>query len=445
MQKDFSKELGKFYKTLGGKGAEALEPDDPYYVPILQNNPSKDPILKLRQRIEWSESESVDLLTGFRGNGKSTELKRLRRLLERNDCTVFLVDMNDYLLLTKPVEVSDFILSIMAALTVEVEKNEGLREISESYWNRFLNFLESEVQLKDISLQVKSGGVAAKLGLQLKTEPTFKQKLQKALRGHLTTLVEDARDYVVKIVEEIRTLAKNPDKKVVLLVDSVEQIRGSGDEAESVHKSIVELFSGHSKNLEFRMLHIVYTIPPFLIPLAPNTGRSLGGHPINSWPNIHVKKREDASPDKSGLEVMEKIINKRYPDWQNMFSKEQLFRLAASSGGDLRDFFRLVRECLVSKSTSLKGEGQEDMKISDLTLSEVEGQLKSELLPIAKDDGIWLAKIHATKDTQLDSNEELPRLARFLDHNLIMNYLNGEPWYDIHPLLEKEIRKYKVT
>jgi hypothetical protein len=33
-----------------------------------------------------------------------------------------------------------------------------------------------------------------------------------------------------------------------------------------------------------------------------------------------------------------------------------------------------------------------------------------------------------------------PDLARFLDSNRIMNYLNGEPWYDVHPLLLDEIR-----
>jgi len=36
----------------------------------------------LWQRLDWAESESIDLLTGYRGNGKSTELRRLKRLLE---------------------------------------------------------------------------------------------------------------------------------------------------------------------------------------------------------------------------------------------------------------------------------------------------------------------------------------------------------------------------
>lgn len=64
--------LRDLYKSLSGKGALPLDPDHPYYVQILQSTPEKDPILMLWQRLDWSESESVNLLTGFRGNGKST-------------------------------------------------------------------------------------------------------------------------------------------------------------------------------------------------------------------------------------------------------------------------------------------------------------------------------------------------------------------------------------
>jgi hypothetical protein len=51
-------------------------------VPILQATPEKAPILMLWQRLDWSESESVNLLPGFRGNSKSTELRRLKQLLD---------------------------------------------------------------------------------------------------------------------------------------------------------------------------------------------------------------------------------------------------------------------------------------------------------------------------------------------------------------------------
>ena len=72
-------------------------------------------------------------------------------------------------------------------------------------------------------------------------------------------------------------------------------------------------------------------------------------------------------------------------------------------------------------------------------------QLCNELLPIAYEDAQWLARIHKTKQAALHSDKDLPALARFLDSNLIMNYLNGEPWYDVHPLLIKEIMRGNDT
>lgn len=44
-------------------------------------------------------------------------------MLEESGCQVFLVNMLDYVLMTKPLALSDFILSLMAALASEVEKS----------------------------------------------------------------------------------------------------------------------------------------------------------------------------------------------------------------------------------------------------------------------------------------------------------------------------------
>lgn len=284
-------EFEQFYKALGGVGALPLEPTNPYYVPIFEHAPSKDPIDRLRLKITLAESQSVNLLTGFRGNGKSTQLRRLKTLLEGDGCYVVLVDMTQYVLMTKPPEISDFILSLMAALAIESEQA-GYGSISESYWTRLVSFLKStKIVVESLELDGKVEEIGVALGLQLKTEPTFKQRLQLALRGHVTGLVRDARAFVVELVTAIRKQTGGPDKKVVLLVDSVEQIRGVGTDAQQVHDSVVSLFSGHAANLQFDFLHLVYTVPPFLTPLAPSSGLNFGGNSIVSWPNIHVRAR----------------------------------------------------------------------------------------------------------------------------------------------------------
>jgi hypothetical protein len=392
----------------------------------------------LWNRIDLAESESVNLLTGFRGNGKSTELRRLKKMLENNGCQVFLVNMLDYMFMTKPLALSDFILSLMAALANSVEKDiKALAPLSQSYWERLNHFLTSEVKLDKIDIGAKGAGASAKLGIQLTTEPEFKSRVQKHLEGHLTRLVSDAWEFVDELVCKIREQTGDPDKKVVLLVDSLEQIRGVGEEAETIYASVVELFSGQASNLSFPKLHLVYTVPPYLNILAHNLGRTLGGHPITQWLNIHVRHSNDEI-DPLGLELMVTIIRKRFSDYEAVIPKETMRKLAGVSGGDLRDYFRLVRECAIVLRISRMADPK--AKLDDLAIKRVIQQLANELLPIADEDAKWLARIHKTKKAALKTEKELSSLARFLDSNLIMNYLNGEPWYDVHPLLIPEIQ-----
>lgn len=433
----------KLYQALSGAGALALEPDDPAYVPILEGLEEKDPILRLALRIELAQSESVDLLTGFRGNGKSTQLRRLKRHLQEQGCHVFLVDMIEYVFMTKPIELTDFLLSLTAALAVQAEEDAGLRPLSRSYIERMVGFLRSEVELGDIELGLEAGveggpKLGAKLGMRLKTDAIFKEQLQAKLKGRATRVVDDGRSFVSEMVDAIRKKSKDRDKKVVVLVDSMEQLRGVGTDGPQVHKSVLELFSGEAANLSFPKLHVVYTIPPYLLPLSQNLGRSLGGHPISVWPNIHVRN-QDGTPDPKGLSVTEQLVERRYPDWSRVLSRKQLHRLAESSGGDIRDYFRLVREAALTLSV-VRASRPEAAMTEDM-LADVEQVLRNELLPGSDQDVKWLEEIHRTKRPSLSTTEELPALARFLDGNLIMNYSNGEPWNDVHPLLVDQVRR----
>jgi hypothetical protein len=65
-----------------------LEPDEPFYEPFVETMTDGDPIEALATRISWSEAASVHLLSGQRGSGKSTELRRLRKSLRYQGCEV---------------------------------------------------------------------------------------------------------------------------------------------------------------------------------------------------------------------------------------------------------------------------------------------------------------------------------------------------------------------
>lgn len=415
--------LRTFYNALADR---ALQPTDPVYVPYLENQTSDgDPIAAMAQKIAWSDAASLELLSGQRGSGKSTQLLRLKAKLEKEEgCTVFLCDMQDYLNTSMPVEIGDFLISLMGALGEAVYEQFGEDPLRRGYWERLTHFLDQEVQIKGVKLDPKLNAMTLGIEASLKDDPDFKQRVQQALKGHVAALVRQARDFTGAVVKRVREIQRDPNHKVVVLVDSVEQIRGNED----VHKSVETLFSSHGEHLRFPLLHMVYTVPPYLTPLAPGLGRNLGAT-LRTLPSVHVRRRAGGD-DADGLVVLREMVQRRYPAWGMVFSEEQLNRMIRDTGGDLRDFFRLIREVLVAAAAQPDG-----LPVDDALVTAAVNLLRREMLPLAADDLEWLRKIAASKTPELPSVAELPRLARFFDTRLVLNYRNGEDWYDVHPLL----------
>ena len=424
--------LKQFYNKLADR---PLTPDDPFYVLFLPELGGEgDPIAKLATQILWRDAPGVNLLSGQRGSGKSTELRRLKKQLETDGCTVFLCDMRDYMNLTQPVEISDFFISLMGALSTAVAEACGQDPAKMSYWERLTRFLSTEVRLEGFKIDPSFGPAKVEITASLKDDPHFKKRLQEQLRGHVARVIRQAHDFCAEAVALVRRHAAEPDRKVVLLVDSVEQIRGVGDEAEGVYRSVVNLFSGHADRLFLPSLEVVYTIPPYLTPLAPHTERYLGGGPVYTLPSVHIRQRS-GDADKKGLAIMERIVARRCAEWQKVFSNTQLRCLAIASGGDLRDFFRLIRDCLVTATTV----PEPAFPITDAIVDAAKNHLRRNMLPIAKEDVAWLRRITASHEPELQANKDLPRLAHFFDSSLVLNYRNGDDWYDVHPLLAEMI------
>ncbi len=425
------KALRTFYNALRD---EPLEPDDKYYVPGLHiEDVGGDPIIDLATQIDWNEGGGVYPFTGQRGTGKSTELRRLRVELAKQGHVALMADMAEYMNLTTSVEIGDFLIAIMGALSEKVADRWGHDPTYQSYWERIVSFLGSEVKLEGIDL--KGGGATLKLSLQ--QDPEFRRRVQEGVRGHIAKLVGQAREFAAGVVTLIRRQEGDPNKKAIFIVDSVERIRGVGGDAEAVYKSVENLFSGHADKLAFPTLHVVYTIPPYLPILSAGIGAFLGGAAVYSLPSVHVFKNRSREPADGGLDVMERIIDKRYPDWKSIFTRDGLRRLALSSGGDLRDFFRLIRICLTraaSPGTALP--------VGTKVLDHAETMVRNEMLPLAAEDLAWLKRIAATKEASLAAVKDLPVLARYFETKLVLNYRNGSDRYDVHPLLRAQVEAH---
>jgi hypothetical protein len=409
--------------------------DDVYVVGLHGNDGSADPVVELANQIDLAASAGAYLFTGNRGTGKTTELMRLAKQLKEFGCEVFYVDMSEYLLLTQRVEITDFLISVLGALSEKVSVRFGRPVGHADFFSRVWSFLQSEVKFEEVSLPAGP----AEFKAALVHTPTFKEELQRRTRGHVQALVKQAREFVLEVVKLIRDRRAAPDQKVVLIVDSVERLRGVGDSEDirEIFKSVETLFGSHADLLRFTGLSVVYTVPPYLQALAGGLGARYAGGRIYALPSVHVYEccpnpGEQPVPSIAGLSKLITIVERRFGGQGDFFTKDQLQRLARNSGGDLRDYFRMLK-LAITRAVSV------GLPLGNDAIKDAEDAVRSDMLPIAHDDRAWLAKIAVSHSAELDSLELLPNFARLQEGKYVLQYRNGEEWYALHPLLRGEL------
>ncbi len=425
--------LGRFFQNLSD---QSLDPSDERYVP-LYDEPAlayEDPVELLADAIEWT-SESVQLLSGYRGAGKSTELKRLKaRLEESDDYLVFLCDVEEYLNLSTPIDVSDFLMVAAGAFSEAVNKRleEDGHQLHEGYWERFRAFWgRLGIDAPKLSASIGTGSASIGIQANLKSDPTFKEQLQKHMVGHLGALVDDVGAFLRDCVRTLREHYGN--REVVLLLDSIEHIRGTLANAEAVYGSVEKLFAGHSEQLHLPGLHVIYTVPPYLKIRYSNVDALYEPGGLIVLPAFKLYERgEDRTPIPMSFDAMERVVSGR-GDWRRLLGEDRLplDRLIYNSGGHLRDLLHLLRQVLLRARV---------LPVPERTVNAAINQVRNTFLPIPNVDALWLDRIADSHQVALEELADLPSLARFFDTHLVLCYRNGEEWYDVHPLIWEEIR-----
>lgn len=433
--------LKRVYQNLADR---PLKPDDPLYQPVYQAAGSEDPVDLMQTHIEFSAVESLQMFSGFRGSGKTTELFRLRKNLEEHGYVVLYGDALSYINPSEPIDISDLLIVLAGSFSDALEETLKIRIDGESYWTRLYNYLtKTEVELKEVAVKTEAatpatnwlGGIKAgtDLKLALSSTPSFRQRLQQFLSNRLGELKNQLDKFIEDGVKAIRQ-SRGEDVKIVFLFDSLEQVRGSLTNEQAVIHSVKTLFANHLKKLELPYLHCVYTVPPWLQFVMPNVVKITLLPSVRQWNND-----ANRTPYQAGRDALCGLAKKRFGDgdFQEFFgSTDRADQLVAVCGGHFRDLLLLLRESVL-RAKSLPVE-------DDVTQHAIQSVRRS-FLPIAAEDAKWLDQIGKLRTCALPSDkpEDVGRLTRFLDTHFVL-YLNngedwGEDWYDIHPLIREDV------
>ncbi|GAB4087529.1 hypothetical protein [Hydrogenophaga soli] len=381
---------------------------------------------RLQKAIELQEAQGVFLFTGQRGSGKSTELQRLKHQLENNaeePCKVFYLDMEHWLNPSREIELGAFMLAVVAAWVEQA----NLGAIERTWFDRIAEFLtRTHISVDKLSLGADVAVAKTSVSLALRTDDSFLSQLANQVNANRNAFVRELHQFAQDFKQQLCPHGQ----KCVLLIDSLEKLTGVADKAEQVYESVLQLFSQQSEALKLPLVHVVYSIAPYVLNQNRQLPALLGGAIAVQLPSVHVFQRNSYEVD-DGVDQILELLNKRCPDWREFFDEADVRAFACDSGGDLRDFMRGLQVCMTGLSPQKPRVDGDDWAYA-----------RSQIKPntaIDLEHMRWMAKVDQSHAAELSSPITPLVLERYLSTKHVLAYLNGDTWYGLHPLIRNDV------
>ncbi|MGR6806461.1 hypothetical protein ACU6VI_09215 [Sphaerotilus natans] len=406
----------------------ALDATDSRYVPGLHGTGAEDVVLTLARSIRRTTGSQLYYFSGQRGTGKSTELRRLAVELNGLPRTkAFVVDVLEYIGESHPIRTIDLLLVTALAFADRLSAGDafGADFRSESVASRFGQWLQSDVQITSLTL----GGAKAEF-----------KRLQQSILQHIRDFdlareertMAQCREYIREMAVAVRQ--RFQVDKVVLLVDSLERLRGVGDDAAAdMFNRVVKLFDADRDHLRLPELQVVYAVPPYL-PYLTNVGQYVSLSMLASVRVCEPPAKARRQAREQGLQTMRRVLEKRFERWVELISPEALDLLALRSGGDLRQLLR--RFLLDALDQGYFALDRLPLQADDPIIAMVIDKHRVEFESmVTRDEYALLHGIGAENALDLPKRSDWPTVARFFDIRAVLNYRNGVEWLDLNPLL----------
>lgn len=415
------------FATVLSNDRGALDPTDDWYVPHLHGSGAEDVVQTLFRAIRRTSGSQLYYFSGQRGTGKSTELRRLAvELNGQPGVRAFILDVLDYISDSHPIETVDLLLITTLALADRLKERDALAEdfLKEDSVTRLATWLRTEVEITGMTV----GGVKGEFKKQQQSIIARIRAFDLARRERIMT---ECREFIREMSGLIR--ARLGVEKVVLLIDSLERLRGIGNAATDMFDRVVRVFDGDIHQLRLPEVQVVYAVPPYL-PYLSNVKAQV---PLFMLASVRVCEPPTAArrqPRVAGLSVMRRVVEKRFSRWAELLTAEALDELALKSGGDLRQLLkRFLLDALDQAYYALERLPlQKDDPIIGITLSRHQVEFES---MVTRDEYSLLKSIVEKNWLDLPKREDLPTAARFFEIRALLNYRNGTDWLDINPLL----------
>ena len=411
-----------------------------FYVEVdKERDSSLSRVSELKKKLEGSNTKI--LFAGHRGSGKSTELNRLKREIERDTFFVKFsvveeLDIND-------ISYVDLIMVMMEKLASRAVED-GIITTDSKYIKQIKDWLMvvTKIQEKETGYQLEvQAGIKANQGVlslfigliaEFKAAIRASSKNKTVYREELEKRVTILKANCNVLINEIEMGLKAKNKRLLLVIEDM-------DKADT--RKVQEILCKHSgilAELNTRMIFVVSMFALTTAILADITGR----YTMVSLPMIKVREK-NGTLFKAGIATIKAVIERRAEPV--LFEEGVIGLLIDNCGGVFRDLFEMIEIAANSadfrkqKTISNENAGYafERLKAKYRGMITVSNEQKGGITT----DGLYdkLAEVckSTTKSHALDE-----KMLLLLSCLAVVEY-NGVQWFDVHPAVKsllKDIR-----
>jgi hypothetical protein len=396
-----------------------LQPGDPRYVDCSQvrGTDTVGYVERILQRHARAARDLHLLFTGYRGNGKTTELYYFKSRID-HEYEVIYFDASKGLDLEN-LALTDLLLGI-ANETMDHMKKAGYRlpdnlleAVGDWFFDRVFEksqALETEIGGKaEVGIPVWVSFITAKVFSGMKMSTDEREIMRRKLERNLKELIDKVNSLLVAAREQVRL--KNR-KDLLMIMDSMDRMRAG------LEKNLFYASGGLLKELKGNFIYVV----PISLLFDPQA-RLLPFDEHLILPMIPIYKMgQERMHSEMGISHLRDLISKRtVVDMVFTDPQETVEKLILASGGHLRDLMRLLNYAC----------NETDDKITSDHANTAINMLVRDYERVVRDDE-YPHLVEAYKTQNPPNN---PINQDLIYHNVILEYCNlgGTEWKDVHP------------
>ncbi len=404
---------------------EPLMAGDSRYVDLLEARGTVRLPDIIARRIGMSEGfYHRQLVTGHRGSGKSTELRKLQGKLEKEGFFVVYLDVETTLNLGE-IEFLDVLLAIARELQQSLEY--ANLEIDDGFLKEIEAWFDTKVvttsKLRDVqskaAAKAEAGGGVPGLGrilASIMTEIRSGSSVRDDIRREVEKNLGQFRIYFDSFLNFARLAAVAKGyEDIVIIVDGLEKMHLREEDSDGFRQTNhYKLFVANAEFLKAPKAHLIYTVPIWLAFYA-NLGDAFDAAAF-VIPMVKYK-----TP--IGRQCLREVLAKRFVLNEVLENEALADKLIDMSGGAVRDLLRLVR---------IACDTVEDGVIRDKDVAYAVKTLIQEYDRLVNDE--YISLLHKVKlEKVIPSMEECKDV---LHRRMVHEFQNDERWAELHPAVE---------